>query len=80
MIEGAPSGIKQYITDLDKKHNITYSKTYGDEWAETVTRLSDDDVDADEIEDLVIALKRAGIISGKDMAELLVNYLREQDK
>lgn len=72
------SDVRQYIIDLAKKHKITYVRTYGDEWAETVTRLSGDDVKADEIACLVIALKRAGKISGKEMGNLIINYLREK--
>lgn len=72
------TGLEMYITDIAKQHKIIYVKTYLDEWADTITKLSDDVVESDDIEDLLIALKRAGILSGKDMLSLLVNYLREK--
>jgi hypothetical protein len=72
------TGLAKYITDLAKQHNITYVKTFADTWADTVTRLSDDSIEADDIEDLLLALKRAEILNIDDMLSLLVNYLREK--
>jgi hypothetical protein len=46
--------------------------------AEIVTRLSDDDVATDDVEDLVVALKRSGAISGSEMVDLLGQYLNEK--
>jgi len=72
------TGLAKYITDLAKQHNITYAKTFADTWADTVTRLSDDSTESDDIEDLLLALKRAEILNAEDMLSLLVNYLREK--
>jgi hypothetical protein len=72
------TGLAKYITDLANQHNITYAKTFADEWADTVARLSDDSIEADDIEDLLLALKRAEILNIDDMLLLLVNYLREK--
>jgi hypothetical protein len=73
------TGLAKYITDLAKQHNVAYVKTFTDEWADTVTRLSDDNIiEADDIEDLLLALKRAEILNAEDMLSLLVNYLREK--
>lgn len=71
------SGVAKYVSTLAKKHNITYSVNPMDTWAQTVTRLAGDVVKPDHIEDLIIALKRAGKISKKEVAALTVNYLRE---
>lgn len=71
-------GLAKYITDLANQHNITYIKTFADEWADTITRLSDDSIEADDIIDLLLALKRAEILNIDDMLSLLVNYLREK--
>jgi len=49
-----------------------------DQWAETVTRLAGDEVRSGPVQDMLIALKRAGKLSTGDMAALLVNYLRER--
>ena len=76
--KGIPtSGVAKHVSSLAKKHNITYSVNPMDTWAQTVTRLAGDVVKPDHVEDLIIALKRAGKISKKEVATLTVNYLRE---
>ncbi|WP_052166536.1 DUF4187 domain-containing protein [Methylobacter tundripaludum] len=72
------TGLAKYITDLAKQHNVAYVKTLADEWADTITGLSDDSIESDDIEDLLLALKRAEILNIDDMLSLLVNYLREK--
>lgn len=42
------------------------------------TRLSGDDVVTDELEDLLVALKREGVISGAEMVDLLSQSLAEK--
>ena len=49
-----------------------------DQWADAVTRLAGDEVIQDTIEDLLVALKRAGKISQQDVGMLSINYFREQ--
>jgi hypothetical protein len=49
-----------------------------DDLAEVVTRLSDDEVATDDVEDLVVALRRSGTISGSEMVDLLGQYLNEK--
>ena len=69
--------IAQFIRDLAHVHGVSHTRTPTDRWAETVTRLAGDEVRSGPIQDLLIALKRAGKLSTDDMAALLVNYLRE---
>ncbi|MDO8729459.1 MAG: hypothetical protein Q7K26_06320 [bacterium] len=71
------SGLKEYIVSLALRRDVAYVKTYSDEWAATVTRLVGDDVEMDDIECTLIALRRAGVINTKQMGILLVAYLRE---
>lgn len=71
------SGIRQFIIDLAKQHNVKYVTTGDDLIANVVTRLSDDDVVMDEVELLLIALERAGVVASKDVMLLHFNYLRE---
>lgn len=73
------TGLRAFIVDLAKQHNVVYNKTPLDELAAVWSRLSDDgDVEPDDVELLVIELKRSGVISGAQMVSLLVKYLREQ--
>lgn len=71
-------GVSQFVASLARKHDISYQRTAGDEWAETVTRLSDDDVQSDETSNLLVALKRARKLTDREMTALLINHLREK--
>lgn len=46
--------------------------------ADVITRLTGDVVVTDEIEDLIVELKRAGAIDEKTMVQLLGRYLAEK--
>ena len=69
---------KQFIVDLAEKHDVVYQRTHLDELADTFTSLSGNDVDQDDIERLVIALRRANIITLDEFGPLLHGYLKEQ--
>ncbi|AME25817.1 hypothetical protein [Caballeronia sordidicola] len=71
-------GVSQFVASLARKHHISYQRTAGDEWAETVTRLSDDNVQSDETSNLLVSLKRAHKLTDREMTALLINHLREK--
>jgi hypothetical protein len=76
---GIPAqGVKEFILALAEKNQIAYSRTFADEWADNVTRLAGDDVRPDPVKDILVALKRAGMLTSDEMILLLVDYLREQ--
>lgn len=70
--------VAQFVRSFARKHKVSYTRTPMDQWAETVTRLAGDEVRSGPVQDLLVALKRAGKLSADDMATLLVNYLRER--
>ena len=72
------TGVAQFVRDLARKHHVRYAPSPVDQWAETVTRLAGDEARSGPVQDLLVALKRAGKLSTEDMAALLVNYLRER--
>lgn len=72
------TGVAEYITDLARQHSVRYVRTAGDAMADAITRLSDDEVIMDDVELLLLALERAGVIASKDVVPLHVNYLREK--
>lgn len=72
------SGLRRYVMDLADSCQVAYSRTYADEWAESVSRLAGDDVRTDVIENLVIALKKEKKVTGLEAVHLLTNYLREK--
>lgn len=70
--------VGDYVRRLASFHGVRYVPTAADQWAETVTRLAGDEVRSGPVQDLLVALKRAGKLTKDDMASLLVNYLRER--
>jgi hypothetical protein len=72
------SGLRDYILSLATANGVSYIKTSMDRLTDTITRLSDDEVHLDEIEQLLIALERAGIVASGNVVPLHINYLREK--
>lgn len=68
-------GIKNYIQNLANTHNVTYVSAPVDALADHITALADDVVQNDDTRNLLVALKRAQVISGPQMNTLLVRYL-----
>lgn len=73
-------GIRQFVARLARKHHISYARTTGDEWAETVTRLAGDEVRSDDTANLLVALKRAKKLTDREMASLLIHHQREEKR
>jgi hypothetical protein len=71
-------GLAEYIGGLAREHNVRYVRTPEDALADVITRLADDDVVMDNVELLLLALERAGVIASADVVPLHVNYLREK--
>ena len=65
------------IRVLARRHHVFYSHTPTDRLAHHMTRLAGDAVELDEIEQLLIALQRAGHLSRKEVVRLQAQYLRE---
>ena len=72
------SGLRDYILGLASTHGVAYVETPTDKLADAITRLADDDVHLDEIECLLIALERAGVVASDSVVPLHINYLREK--
>jgi len=69
---------EQAIRSLARVHNITPSRDDLDLWADDVTRLAGDEVLLDEVEELVVALRRAGTVDGIELTRLHSRYLDER--
>ena len=67
--------VRQYVAALARRHGVVYAKTSNDALAEVITLLADDGVRTDETEDLLVALKRANVIDGTTMVDLLGRHL-----
>lgn len=81
---GKPTRAKRSVRAIAKaiagKHGVVYKRTFADAWADNVTRLAGDTVVRDTTNDLLVALKRAGAISGPKMVELLSRHMTEKPK
>lgn len=66
----------RYVQDLANRLGISYMPTYGDQWAEAVTRLAGDVVSTDSTDDLLVALTRAGKLSPIEMTKLVMEHHR----
>jgi hypothetical protein len=65
------------IRRMAARNNVTASVSESDLFAHHVTRLSGDDVLLDDVEQMVIALQRAGVLSRVQAVRLQARYLRE---
>ena len=66
------------IRDLAKRHGITAQRIRLDDLADTFARLSDAEVESDEVQDLVVNLCRAKIISSDKALELACEYFEQK--
>jgi hypothetical protein len=65
------------IRNLARKYKVAYVRTQSDALANHITRLADGHVELDEVEQLLIALQRAGHLSRAEAVRLQASYLRE---
>ncbi|WP_049777418.1 hypothetical protein [Allorhizobium ampelinum] len=66
---------EQVIRTLARQHGIVAERNGTDDMADTITRLSGDDVIHDEIEDLLVTMQRKGVITDVQANALYGNYL-----
>jgi hypothetical protein len=69
----------QTIQQLASQHGIVHHHSQLDEWGDTISRLSDSEVELDETQWLLVELNRAGILTGKDNTLLHAQYLQERE-
>jgi len=74
----SPQGTAAFVVNLAKKHGISYVRTENDVLADAITHLSDDEVVMDDIENLMVALRRANVINGRTLVSLLGCYIDEK--
>lgn len=65
------------IRAMAEQHHVAYRRSATDVLGHHITRLAGDDVELDETELLLLALERAGHVSGSDAVRLHAEYLRE---
>jgi hypothetical protein len=66
------------IRRMVEERNVTFAATQGDVLAHHFSRLADNEtVEFDEVEQMLIALQRAGHLDRNEMTRLQASYLRE---
>lgn len=66
-----------WIRDTARRHGVTFTQAPVDTFATAVSRLSDAGVQLDEIEQLLLALARAGVVNDTQRFALHAAYLRQ---
>jgi len=68
----------EIVRDLAKVHGVRYERSALDEFRHAIATLSDAEVDLDEIEQLIVALMRAKVISAEDGMALSAAHIRQK--
>jgi hypothetical protein len=67
----------RFVRRMAELSGVRFTATYGDRWADTVTRLAGDEVRTDATDDLLVALARAGKLTPQEMTNLVMAHHRE---
>ncbi len=70
-------GVRKFIEHLAAAHGVKYKRTSLDDFAESVTRLAGDEIELDYTEKLLVALKKKDLITARQLARLMTNYMEE---
>jgi hypothetical protein len=73
------NGVSDFVHRLALQHGVIAQRTRMDDWADAVTRLASDDVKQDPTDDLLVALTKKNVISGRQMVRLLTNHMKEEE-
>ena len=66
------------IRALARANGVTYEPGPRDAWANKVTELAGDSVQLDDIENLILALERAKVLTGTEATKLHIAYYHEK--
>jgi hypothetical protein len=83
-IEGFPmrktavGSVRSQIYKLARDHQVTDERDGMSRMAVTITRLTGDIVELDGVEQLLVSLKRKGVLSKSEALTLLGRYLQEK--
>lgn len=73
-------GVPDFVRNLAQRHGVPYKRTRLDDWVDAVTRMADDEVKPDPTDDLLVALAKSGVISGRQLIRLLGNQMNELEQ
>ncbi|MET3459126.1 MULTISPECIES: hypothetical protein [Pseudomonas] len=78
MTQTATASVATQVRKLAKAHNVTAELDGMSRMAATITRLAGDVVELDGIEQLLVNLKRKGVLSKSQILTLQGEYLQEK--
>lgn len=78
MSKTAAVSVASQVRKLAKAHKVTAERDGMSRMAMTITRLAGDQIELDSIEQLLINLKRKGILSKTETLALQGRYLQEK--
>jgi hypothetical protein len=74
------TGLPEFIATLAQRHGVVYENTGSSALAQLITGLSGDCVKPDATEQLVFAIRKAGVIDEPTMLTLLGRYFDETSR
>jgi len=78
MTKTAKISVANQVRRLAQSHNVTAERDGFSRMAVAITRLAGDDVQLDSIEQLLVNLKRKGILSKSEALSFQDEYLQEK--
>ena len=72
------SSVAENACKLASVNSISRKRSMRDAWADNVTRLAGDEVQLDEVQTLMVEVRKADILSFPDMVRLSIKYLGEK--
>lgn len=78
MTRSAKISVASQIRNLAKSHNVTAERDSMSRMAVAITRLAGDDVELDNVEQLLVNLKRKGVLSKSEALSIQGDYLQEK--
>ncbi|MGY4493837.1 hypothetical protein [Pseudomonas sp. TE3610] len=79
MTKPAPRSVAREVHKLAKAHKVSAIRDDISQMATCITSLSGDTVVLDTVEQLLVNLKRKGVMSTSDVLALQVRYLSEKE-
>ncbi len=74
--QGGKKSVEEWVSRVASERGLAVRKTPMDTFARAVSLLSDGVVDLDPVEDTLVALSRAGVITAYQRGLLQIRYLR----
>jgi len=72
------TNLSSFVADLAARHGVADTRTPVAEWGNPVAKVLGDFLEFDDTERLLLGLKSAGVIDGRQAARLIANHLRDR--